>query len=212
MNVNGSHLNVIDHLLSPRGSPLSTIWTDRNNFTGTPFSNSSGDNDLRALSTPAPEINIAQETGSEIGDETLPIEQGEEALMVGQSAVGAIEDLVDPAMILGQIVQAGATGISTAEDQSALTQGRADLINAENTGHGIGWQNVAQNNFNNVQNSVNLHQGLQSALGFLGPLGSIIGTMLPPTLFQGPQQSSYMVQTTSGQSVDAQSSDIINTT
>lgn len=192
--------------LATRGSPLSTIWGDPT------FNNAiySGPNTTDNL--PGEEEDASSTLNEDFG---LTPEIGTEAIESGEAVAGVlsgIEDSIDPLAIIGQGIQAGANIMSNISESNTLAQGRSDFINSEVNGHGIGYQAVAQQNFNNVQNSVQQHQGLNMALNFLGPLGSAISAFISPSAFEGPAQTSFMAQTTSGSEVDAQSEDIINTT
>nr|QIC52835.1 MAG: hypothetical protein [Apple picorna-like virus 1] len=197
--------------LTPRGSPLSTIWgSDRNNFTSSPMQPGTSEVDFPAV---GPDIPTGEDSASMFDPEdNVPEEVGEEAIETGEIAGETALDIVDPLMIVGQVAQATGNAISGAEDQSMMVQARNDYTNAMTNGHGIGYQSIAEQNLNNAQNAVGQHSTLTTALQAFGPAGALISALIGPSAFQSSPVTSYMAPTTSGNMEDTQDPSVINTT
>ncbi|UHM27666.1 MAG: hypothetical protein FPoV2_gp2 [Fushun polycipivirus 2] len=82
--------------------------------------------------------------------------------------------------------------------------------NAMNTGHGIGYQNVASNNLMNaLSDSANFKAYYGAMTSVMGPFGGMIALATP--IPAPEQQTSYMANTASGAETDAQSENVVNT-
>lgn len=116
--------------------------------------------------------------------------------------------------IAGQAIASALSGLTTAitgnRIQDTNIQAQQTYNNAMNNGHGIGFQNVAQNNLmNSYSASANFKGYADTMTSLLGPFGGLIAAMSPmdtPTV-----DTTFMANTASGEEVNAQDENTIET-
>lgn len=156
-----------------------------------------------------PGEDVLHDSGFALPDETgeMAVEDTPE-IAIAEAAEGSIMDTLDP--VSGIATGLGLIG-STLEDSDAKSTAQGNYFNAMNTGHGMGFSQLAQQNLSNATNGIGTHQALTLGLtSALGPFGSFLSTLVPPSLFT-PQTSDYEVNTTGGNSINAQDPSNANT-
>jgi hypothetical protein len=130
---------------------------------------------------------------------------------------GIVESTFLPELFAVQMaisgVESAESGIVSDKASAANYANQVAFNNAINNGHGIGFQEVASNQLAASTRNVESYENFSKiATGLFGPLGGAVSASLNPENFDNDTASSSYQATTAGDStVDAQSTEVIDT-
>lgn len=149
-----------------------------------------------------PEVDESEEVFEDEGTGELEAEEA------GLDLAGG--EIAGPLMALNQAVGQVASGIASGKAANFNEESQNNYNYAITHGHGIGYDSVAQQNLNNAEAASQRYLSMTNSIGVLGQAGLAHSIFDSPASYQSPQVTSYMAQDSTGQVVNAQSTNVIN--
>lgn len=134
---------------------------------------------------------------------------------LAETAVATIEnpfESLSSLSISDNFMNSISRGVEMVKDVDAISDARSEYVNQMDYGHGIGFQQVAQNNLNAKTQGISTYNAITDvASATFAPLGILASAALSPSMFSGPEDDTFMAQDTAGNMINAQDPSVIDT-